>query len=78
MTYSDTLVITLGLNDDIEVEGGGTVKVRSKPGNNGCKKGDENQVCPPGAPPGQQNKDQGKPEHPPHPNGKQKKNKGGT
>ena len=69
VTYSDILVITLNLNDGTEVEGSDTVKVKSKQ----AKKGGESQAGPPSAPPGLQNKGQGKPEHPPHPNGKQKK-----
>lgn len=76
VTYTDVLVITLDLNDGTDVEGSDTVKVKSKQGNSGGKKGGESQAGPPSAPPGQQNQGQGKPEHPPHPNGKQKKNKG--
>jgi len=69
VTYSDVVVITLELEDGTEAEGSDTVKVKPKQSNAG-----KGQGGPPSSPPGQQ-KD--KPEHPPHPKGKQKKNKGG-
>ena len=71
LTYSDALVVTLNLTDGTALEGSDTVKVKSKQGGGGGGQGSQ------GAPPGHQSQGQGKPEHPSHPKGKEKKNKGG-
>lgn len=80
LVYSDTLVITLNLNDGTELEGSDTVKVKPKQSNKGGGKGGtksgNSQSGPPEIPPGQLKKGQGGPEHPAHPHGKPKKNKG--
>jgi hypothetical protein len=80
LVYSDTLVITLNLNDGTELEGSDTVMVKPKQSNKGSGKGGtksgNSQSGSPEIPPGQLKKGQGGPEHPAHPNGKPKKNKG--